>query len=325
MLRPIFFTLLLALATIGFAAKKPNVIVIMSDDQDMLLDSLSVMPNVKSQIGNKGVTYKKHYCTVAWCCPSRVNFLTGKAAHNTNVTSLSPPYGGWPKFTSQGLNENYLPVWIKNAGIRTYYLGKFMNSYGVSNLGVPSHPKGWDYSSMLLDPWTYNYHHSHWSNGYTSKITNFPGIHTTHVTQEKALTAIEDAAKHDHQFFMMVAPVAPHVEIAGGVHPPPPPDNFKGHFLNAKPPHTENWNPDTPSGSSWVKHLPKLKPADIETCNKNHVGRLQNIAGVDFMVGKMMAKLKEHNLLENTYVIYTSDNGMHIAAGMTWTRTNIAA
>jgi arylsulfatase A-like enzyme len=54
---------------------------------DMLLDSMQAMPNVNKLIAEEGVFYQKHYCTVAWCCPSRVNFLTGRAAHNTNVTS----------------------------------------------------------------------------------------------------------------------------------------------------------------------------------------------------------------------------------------------
>jgi arylsulfatase A-like enzyme len=61
--------------------------------KDHLLDSLSVQPNVQSLIGGKGVTYNKHYCTVAWCCPSRVNYFTGRTAHNTNLTSAQAPYG----------------------------------------------------------------------------------------------------------------------------------------------------------------------------------------------------------------------------------------
>lgn len=112
------------------------------------------MPNVKSMIGAEGVTYQKHYCTVALCCPSRVNFFTGRAAHNTNVTSLGLPYGGWQKFTQEGLNENYLPVWLNDAGIRTYYVGKFMNAYSKEMMSNPAHPKGWTDSSFLLDPWT---------------------------------------------------------------------------------------------------------------------------------------------------------------------------
>lgn len=42
---------------------------------------------------SKGASYVHHYCTVALCCPSRVNLWTGRAAHNTNVTDLAPPYG----------------------------------------------------------------------------------------------------------------------------------------------------------------------------------------------------------------------------------------
>jgi arylsulfatase A-like enzyme len=120
----------------------------------MLLDSMSVMPNVNRLIGGEGVTFQKHYCTVAWCCPSRVNFFTGRAAHNTNVTSIDPPYGGWQKFAQEGLNDNYLPVWLKQAGIDTYYVGKFLNGYGRKNFETPKHPSSWTNSSFLVDPWT---------------------------------------------------------------------------------------------------------------------------------------------------------------------------
>lgn len=115
---------------------------------------MSVMPNVKSMIGAQGINYEKHYCTVAWCCPSRVNFFTGRAAHNTNVTSIVPPYGGWTKFAEEGLNDNYLPVWMNDAGVDTYYVGKFLNHYGVYNYKTPAHPKAWTESTFLVDPYT---------------------------------------------------------------------------------------------------------------------------------------------------------------------------
>ena len=121
---------------------------------DLRLDSMMAMPNVKRLIGEEGVTYQKHYCTVSICCPSRVNFFTGRTAHNTNVTAISPPYGGWQKFSEEGLNNDYLPVWINAAGIGTYYVGKFMNGYGKGNMHTPAPPKAWTNSSFLLDPWT---------------------------------------------------------------------------------------------------------------------------------------------------------------------------
>jgi hypothetical protein len=54
-----------------------------------------------------------------------------------------------------------------------------------------------------------DYWHSHWTNGYTDKITGYDGIHTTEVTQTKALAMLDVAAKTKDQFFMMVAPGNP--------------------------------------------------------------------------------------------------------------------
>lgn len=73
--------------------KQPNIIFIITDDQDLHMNSIEYMPNVQKHIRDQGTTYTRHFCTVALCCPSRVSLLTGKAAHNTNVTDVSPPYG----------------------------------------------------------------------------------------------------------------------------------------------------------------------------------------------------------------------------------------
>jgi arylsulfatase A-like enzyme len=74
-------------------AKGPNVVFILTDDQDVLMDSMDYMPKVKSLLTDHGTYYKHHYATVSLCCPSRVNMWTGKAAHNTNITDLKPPWG----------------------------------------------------------------------------------------------------------------------------------------------------------------------------------------------------------------------------------------
>lgn len=74
-------------------SNRPNVVFILTDDQDVHLDSLSYQPLVKKYLIDNGLTFQHHYCTVAICCPSRVNLWTGLAAHNTNVTDVTPPYG----------------------------------------------------------------------------------------------------------------------------------------------------------------------------------------------------------------------------------------
>jgi N-acetylglucosamine-6-sulfatase len=85
--------LLMGVAAAASHASKANFILIMTDDQDLLMDSVNYQPSVQKHFVKQGTWFKKHFCTVALCCPSRVSYLTGKAAHNTNVTDVSAPYG----------------------------------------------------------------------------------------------------------------------------------------------------------------------------------------------------------------------------------------
>lgn len=74
-------------------SKKPNIVFILTDDQDLHMNSLDYLPYINKHLVGEGTLFKKHFCTTAICCPARVTLWTGKAAHNTNVTDVSPPYG----------------------------------------------------------------------------------------------------------------------------------------------------------------------------------------------------------------------------------------
>lgn len=75
------------------SAARPNIVFILTDDQDLHMNSLDYVPRIKKHLIDKGTLYKKHFCTTAICCPARVSILTGKLSHNTNVTDITPPYG----------------------------------------------------------------------------------------------------------------------------------------------------------------------------------------------------------------------------------------
>lgn len=77
------------------AAKQsqPNILFIMADDQDLALGSTDYTPRIRKHLQEKGTFFQNHFVTTALCCPSRVSLLTGRQAHNTNVTSVKPPYG----------------------------------------------------------------------------------------------------------------------------------------------------------------------------------------------------------------------------------------
>lgn len=81
------------LSTAHFVIARPNVIFILTDDQDSKLGSLEYMPFVDKHLTQQGISFHQHYVTNALCCPSRVTLWTGKAAHNHNVTDVVQPYG----------------------------------------------------------------------------------------------------------------------------------------------------------------------------------------------------------------------------------------
>lgn len=106
-------------AALGDGSGRPNIVLVLVDDQETVMNTIDHMPNVQEHLVDKGTSFERHYCTgklgqapptplplrlgsftdltchpkVAVCCPSRVNLWTGQMAHNTNVTALNPPYG----------------------------------------------------------------------------------------------------------------------------------------------------------------------------------------------------------------------------------------
>lgn len=76
---------------------RPNIVFILTDDQDLNMQSLDYMPLLQKHMIDQGTFYKRHYCTTAVCCPARVTLWTGRVAHNTNVTDVNPPHGTRPR------------------------------------------------------------------------------------------------------------------------------------------------------------------------------------------------------------------------------------
>ena len=74
-------------------SKRPNIVFILTDDQDLHMNSLEYMPHTRKLIADQGTTFSNHFCTNALCCPSRVTIWTGLSPHNTNVTDVNPPHG----------------------------------------------------------------------------------------------------------------------------------------------------------------------------------------------------------------------------------------
>ncbi|EED14631.1 arylsulfatase, putative [Talaromyces stipitatus ATCC 10500] len=301
-------------------ARAPNFVFIITDDQDLELDSLHYMPLVSRHLKAKGTFFRNHFVTTALCCPSRVSLWTGRQAHNTNVTDVSPPYGGYPKFVERGFNDDFLPVWLQTSGYNTFYTGKLFNFHTVDNYDSP-YVNGFTGSDFLLDPFTYSYLNATFQRNREPPVS-YKGHHTTEVITDKALGFLEDGLAEDQPFFLVIAPIAPHSNIDVGalddhgaptvMTEPIPLSRHENLFQDAKVPRTAHFNPDEPNGVSWVRNLPKQDDQTIEYNDHFYRQRLRALQGVDELVGAVVNRLEDSDQLDNTYIIYTSDNGYHI-------------
>ncbi|KAI1292988.1 arylsulfatase [Xylaria venustula] len=296
---------------IGVKAQRPNIVFIMTDDQDLHLGSLDYQPVVKRELAEKGTTFSRHYVTIAKCCPSRASLLRGLAGHNTNITEVSAPGGNYDKWLVSGQNEDYLPHWLTAAGYNAEYIGKIMNGYNTANYDQP--PAGWTNIQTAVDDYTYEYNNVVFSlNGETP--ISYPGYHQSDVISAMAVDRIEKLAAQDNPFFLGISPTTPHVELGAGKWPVPP-VRYSNEFPDLKAPRSVNWNPDDnyqQQKTSWLKGLPLMNDSTIEKLDGLYRARTQSLLGVDDIVEDVVAKLEEKGLINNTYLLYTSDNGWHI-------------
>jgi hypothetical protein len=84
-------SVILSISAVVFAqqdGRPPNIVLILTDDQDLRMNSLDHMPNVQRLLIDEGTFYTRHYAPTALCCPARVSIMTGLHAHNHHVTDV---------------------------------------------------------------------------------------------------------------------------------------------------------------------------------------------------------------------------------------------
>ncbi|KAF5351283.1 hypothetical protein D9758_007985 [Tetrapyrgos nigripes] len=292
---------------------QPNIVLIITDDQDVRTDNLLYMPKLQKHVAEQGMSFERFYAPVSLCCPSRVSLLTGQFAHNHNVTYVSGPFGGYPVFCKNGYNGESLPSFLQDAGYATYYTGKLMN--GLSEPAIKACPtKGWTYADFLIDPNAYLYYNASFSaNG--DPAVNYLGEYQVDVIQEKASSLLQTAIsglKNDSwstPFFLGIAPTAPHLEVQfnGSFTEPLPPPGDEHLFDGVPVPRNPNYN--VHGGVSWVKDLPELNETVVEYIDHVYRQRLRTLQSVDTLVETIVQQVEEAGIADNTYIIYVADNG----------------
>jgi|SoiMethySBSTD1v2_1073268.scaffolds.fasta_scaffold193136_2 N-acetylglucosamine-6-sulfatase len=281
----------------------PNVIMIMTDD--MRVDDLVALPKTEQLLGvpGNGADYTHAYVSLPLCCPSRATFLTGRYAHNHGVWDNDGTNGGFNAFD----DSNTLPIWLQNAGYQTVMLGKYLNRYGYpGSRGGPTYePPGWTSWSALTGPSVWNYRNFNVNvNGTVQEVRN--NYQTTDFTR-RAVQEIRSRVASSDPMFMWLSLVAPH-NANGGPHVPAEP-KYAG-TSNVGAPKSAAFNEaDVTDKPSWIQKLPRLSRNDQQQVIRLRRQRRDALRSVDDTVEKVVNELRTDGELDNTVIMFTTDNG----------------
>lgn len=314
--RIVFPLILLGLAVVqadsaphrGFraAGSRPNVVFILTDDQDLLLRSLDFMPRTRELIARQGMTFGQDFVPLSLCCPSRSTILTGLYPHNHRIYNNRLPDGGFQKFQELGHEETTIATALHAAGYRTALFGKYLNNYPKP--GDLTHvPPGWDEfaSPAAGSPYT-EFSYTLNENGTLVQYGREPQDYMVDVIAGKATDFIRRSASAGTPFFLYLAPYAPHK-------PATPAPRHANLFPNLRAPKTRSFNEaDVRDKPEKIRKLPRLTAAQVEGINSLYRRRIQSLQAVDEAVAAVIHALDEAGQLDNTYVFFTSDNGFHM-------------
>ncbi|XP_068623497.1 N-acetylglucosamine-6-sulfatase-like [Battus philenor] len=281
--------------------KKPNFVVILTDDQDVVLGGMNPMKNVDRFISDKGVTFTNAYVSSPICCPSRASFLTGMYVHN-HLTVNNSLSGGCYGRSWRNLEHRTFAAALRSAGYNTFYAGKYLNEYGVQAAGGPEVvPPGWsEWHGLVGNSVYYNYTIS--NNGVPTHSTD---LYLTDIIRDLGVSYIENQTE-SQPFLMVLAPPAPHQPFT-------PAPRHKGVFSNVTAVRNPNFN-IAAKDKHWLITMPPspLPEEMMPELDRVYRSRWESLLAVDEMVADVVGTLDRQSLLDNTYVIYTSDNGYHI-------------
>ena len=347
-------TALSATSLAAFAADRPNILFIMSDDHGAHSMScygsrINTTPNMDA-LAKNGVKLNRVYATNPICAPSRACILTGMYSHKNGV----------PSFSSIDRNIKTVGGYMRDAGYYTALIGKW-------HLGKGKTVRDSDWDKWMIydglgqyrNPWFYE-------RGESGKIveTHFKGEHCTENLTKLCKKELDTAIASGKPFFMMMNHKAPHSPCVPTeknrerfwslkLSDVPPPetflDDFSGRSSALPQTHTQmddlgvqtlkigDWynaghvfefegkkyypekNKKGLYKNEWPKDMPK---GSRQRRYFNYLRFIQDylatVQDIDDSIGEMVEYLKKKGVYENTLVIYTSDQGFFLGDHGMW-------
>ena len=294
------------------AAGRPNVVVIVADDLDKTL--MPYMPNVERLIKDAGAELTNFYVEQSTCCTSRATILSGRYAHNHGVIANTWPEGGFARWQMTG-EAHALPVWLAEEGYRSALLGKYFNEYPFP----PQVVRDWRERGQLrhyIPPGWSNWWSPVRGNAYTQVRYKLNVNHSVdreyrdefldEMLGRTAVSLVKGAHRYDFAGggqFLYYASYAPHTPYAY-------PDEYADDFTDVRYPRTPDFDEDDVSDKFGVTRLRKpLTPAYKREIDEAFRDRIRAVQVLDRNVADLVETLDEEGALEDTYIVFTSDNG----------------
>jgi len=278
------------------AVKRPNIIVMMTDDQRADFMSGAGHPFIKTpnmdRIGKEGAAFKNMFVTNALCAPSRATLMSGLYSHANGVIDNMG--------TKLKADITWMPDVLRANGYEVGFVGKSH---------VPGHfrDRKWDYYFGFTGQGNYQNARIAESlpDGTIGPDKPYDGW-MDDITTERAITWMNrDRGTKPFALFLFFK--APHRQWN-------PPARYKNLYADAVIKKPALWD-DTGAG----KPRAFLQAANMfgqfpDTKNYDEMVRdyCRCITGVDDNVGKVLKALEDKQRLDDTAVMYTSDNGFFL-------------
>ncbi len=257
---------------------RPNILLLISDDQAWSTFDPALMPSVYGELVDRGMLFDRAYVASSLCCPSRSEILTGLYEHHTGVDTNPLP-----------LTRPTIVEALHDVGYRTMLAGKYLN-------GAPCDPRPefdrWICSSRapstydLLNPWM-----------------NVDGIWQRLVgiapqLQAKFVSSFIRSTPEGRPFFAMYAPTTPHL----------PANDPRYAGLAATPPRGASYDEETRTDGKplYARRFP-LTETQTSLIDDEYRAMARSVRGLDDDVATILSSLGDRE--RDTLVIYVSDNG----------------
>ncbi|MFL5867552.1 MAG: sulfatase [Thermoleophilaceae bacterium] len=286
-------------STAARAAKaRPNIVFVLTDD--LAWNLVRYMPHVR-QMERNGVTFTRYFVTDSLCCPSRSSIFTGRFPHNTKIFTNLGPDGGYQVFHQRHEERSTFATAIRSRGYGTSFMGKYLNGYEPSSLLVPHGWTDWHVAGNGYPEFNYNLN----ENGHLFHYARRPQDYLTDVVARKGSAFINGAADAHQPFALEIATFAPHSPFT-----PAPRD--AADFPGLQAPRGPAFNTANTNPPRWLAGRPPLRPRAIRRLDNAFHRRAQAVEAVDDLIARLELTLAARGLADNTYIVFSSDNGFHL-------------